>query len=808
MSLLSFYYSSDKNNKQQLELTKSELYAVGYIQIIYHLGIDIVDLKNLYMSNAKESVIHAMQENINRDIDSIFALQEEYPKFINTAFNDELQKMRNLDFNNTQYLEFLDLINHENYRIGDVSSLLFEANREVYFLGTLLTHYMPEYILSLLLSDSFIKEFYYKGSLSQEKKNLYIEQNKLVYLSSKEVAGIIKLLTPNKEVKKLSLIMQSLLKKLEHIEEEKTAVSDWKKDSKEFERYSAYAKEVKSLSIFLNDKYIEILTKSLEEREKLLNDEIVKNNIIIISLFIFISIISFYFYRTKILNVSKEEEIEKINHELDNVVLFSKSDKNGNIIHVSSALLRLSGYTKEELIGKNHRIFKSDENPKELYKDLWKTITKKEVWKGELINKHKDGSTYWTYLTITPELDRDGNIVAYNASRIDITDEKKLEGEKLRTQEALEFKSKFLSNMSHEIRTPLNAIIGLLNVALKTDLDVKQKDLLSKVTLSSDMLLSIINDILDISKIEAGKMKLEKTAFNLIELLETLEKLMSEKVLEKKLSLNLHYHDIKAFHFLGDSLRIAQVLNNLVSNAIKFTQNGTIDIDIRMMQNTNIRFEVKDSGIGLKEQEMEILFEDFMQADMSTSRKYGGTGLGLSICKQLVTLMNGEIWVQSVYGEGSTFVFEIPLESNEDDMQDKEQEDGDLKRLENKVNTIEDKKILIAEDNKMNRLVVSMLLEDSQIELDFAHDGSMAVEKFKTNTYDMIFMDIQMPNMNGYEATKNIRLSDKDIPIIALSANVMQEDMKKAEEAGMNAYLAKPIDITKFYNIIVKYIFQ
>ncbi|MDB2562981.1 ATP-binding protein, partial [Sulfurimonas sp.] len=487
------------------------------------------------------------------------------------------------------------------------------------------------------------------------------------------------------------------------------------------------------------------------------------------------------------------------------VVLFSKSDIHGNITHVSSALLELTGYTKKELLGNNHRIFKDEENKEELFTDLWDTITKKKVWNGELINKKKDGSSYWMQLTITPELDANGHITSYSAYRLDITDKKKLENEKLNTQRALEFKSKFLSNMSHEIRTPLNAIIGLLNVAQKTDLNEKQRSLLSKVTSSSDMLLGIINDILDISKIEAGKMTIEYLPFNIKDLISSVKNLMSVKIVEKNISFSVHYKNLNNFYFLGDSLRISQILNNLLGNAIKFTDFGEISVNIEMLKESIVRFEVKDSGIGLEDKQAEKLFEDFVQADMGTSRKYGGTGLGLSISKQLVKLMNGKIWVESVYGKGSTFIFEIPLIYDES-MQDSEENlELELDLLESNINALEGKKILIAEDNKMNQMVVSMLLEDSQLELDFALDGLKAIEKFQANRYDLILMDIQMPNMNGYDATLEIRKLDANIPIIALSANVMIEDIEQAKNVGMNEYLAKPIEIEKLYKAILEY---
>ena len=805
ISIFSFYFTTRSADIEELNRTKNELNAITYIQVLYHLGIDIIEFKNL-KALGKEEYINILKDDINSDIDSILHVQEEYPIFKSDLFNIKLEAIRDVETEDKKLLDFLALINHENYHIGDVAGLLFESDRNIYFLGTLLTHYMPEYIISLYLSDSYIQELYHKGKLSQERKNLYLEENKLVDLSSKEVDEIIKRLTPTQDVEELSLIMKELLEKLNSASNEKDLIFTWKKENKKFLNYLERFKEIKILSRDLNDKFIEIITESLEKRQVFLENKMSKNNIIMLFLFILISVISFYFYQSRKSNILKEKEIEEINKELDAVVLFSKSDLEGNITHASSALLELNGYKKEELIGKNHRIFKAEGNDETLYEDLWKTISNKKVWKGELKNKRKDGTTYWTLLTASPELSDSGEILSYNAYRLDITNKKKLEDEKLNTQKALEFKSKFLSNMSHEMRTPLNAIIGLLGIAIKTDLNEKQGDLLKKVKSSSDMLLEIINDVLDISKIEAGKMNIEKSSFNLKNLLNTIENLMIVKATEKNISLSIEYDNIENYNFLGDSLRISQVLSNLVSNAIKFSDEGKINITIKMLQNLNVRFEVKDSGIGLKPEQIENLFEDFTQADMSTSRKYGGTGLGLSISKQLVVLMDGKIWVESEFGKGATFTFDIPLEVDINIMVDENEPGIHRDNLENQVNTIEAKRILIAEDNKMNQMVLSMLLEESKLELDFALDGQIALEKYKANTYDLIFMDIQMPNMNGYEATKSIRLLDKEIPIIALSANVLNKDIEEAKDVGMNEYLAKPIENKRLYKILIKYL--
>jgi len=793
-TLFSFYINSNKAYDKQLELTKNELNGVVYIQLIYHMGIDLINLQNFNILKINKKDIKNLQEDIIYDADALFTLQEDYKEFKDDTFNKELKNIIKFKYKDEEFYEFLDSINHENYRIGDVSNLLFEEDREIYFLGSLLTHYMPEYLLSILLTDNIMKELYFTDKISKNKKSIYVEQNKLVYLSSDELTEIIKLLKPTGETKKLTNKMQ----KINLLLQEKSKIKN-----DELKLYLDISEKIIQNSLELNEKYIEILTTLLSNRQISLEDKILKNKIIFFLLLFLITIISFYFYRIKHLDIQKELEIKKINSELDQIVLYSKSDIFGNITHASTALLEKSGYSLKELIGQNHRIFKYDNSDDETYVDMWHTILDKKTWSGELQNRKKDGSLYWIDLTITPELDKYNNIKAYSAYRKDITDIKNLEIEKLKTQEALDFKSKFLSNMSHEIRTPINGIIGLTHVILRSDLDKKQKNIMKQITASSELLLAIINDILDISKIEAGKMEVSEAPFDLKALMQTLESIMLVKATEKNILLTVNYINFYSYGFLGDFQRISQVLNNLLSNAIKFTQKGGVTVDITKLEST-IRFDVKDTGIGIKDEDTEKLFKEFSQADMSTSREYGGTGLGLAISKHLIALMNGKIWVESTYGTGSTFSFEISLEESAI-IEISENKQIEFDALENKVNNIKDIKILVAEDNKMNQMVLTMLLENTQLNLDFASDGSVALEKFIENKYDLILMDIQMPNMNGYESTIEIRKRDKNIPIIALSANIMQEDKDQAVQSGMNDYLSKPIELEELYKALLKY---
>lgn len=483
------------------------------------------------------------------------------------------------------------------------------------------------------------------------------------------------------------------------------------------------------------------------------------------------------------------------------------------ILDINKAAVCTFGYSKKELLNKSFEEIHISKEKFLEFKDIYEKITNNIVSDIEYPFKHKNGKEIWCSLNVV-KIFVENETPTIIWSFVDITEQKKFEKELIEQKniaiEANNIKNQFLANISHELRTPMNAIIGLSDLSLDTKLDENQYNLLSSINSSSKLLLSIIDDILDITKIESGKISLDKQAFNLDNIPKKLKTIFFESSIKKDLDFILLIDPDLPKVIFSDESRILQILTNFLSNAFKFTIKGKIKTEIKLLEKISnhkakIKFSVSDTGIGISENIKNNMFEPFVQADISNTRKYGGSGLGLSISKKIVQTLNSNIELQSRENEGSCFSFIVDF-----DVLDWENELDENKASCEKsdgINTLSGLKILLVEDNEINQEVASMILKKANIEVDIANNGLEAVEIYRKNQgkYDLILMDLQMPILSGYDATIQIRQFDKVVPIIALTAAVMLEDKEKVLEVGMNDHLAKPIDKNALFNTIIKH---
>jgi len=494
---------------------------------------------------------------------------------------------------------------------------------------------------------------------------------------------------------------------------------------------------------------------------------------------------------------------------LDSTVIISRTDTEGIITYVNERFEEISGYTKEELIGKPHSIVRDPSVPSEVFEDLWNEIKRGNIWRGEFANRAKDGRAYYVKSSIIPIHDEKDNIIEYMAIREDVTS---LVESRKKAEEAEAAQAKFLANMSHEIRTPMNGILGFSELLAKTSLDDKQQKYVNVIASSTKLLLNIVNDILDSSKIANEKIVLEKSPIDLLHEFETTFELLESIAKEKSLTYALEIDDRVWPCVLSDSLRLRQIVTNLLSNAIKFTPSGgmvklCVELIEQKADSQKVYFCVEDTGIGIAKEKIATIFEPFSQADSSTTRKFGGTGLGLSISSELLKAFGSKLDVSSQEGEGSKFYFTVDFElcTKEDLPQNKKstkqicKNDEDCDRF--------DLDVLVVEDYDVNRLLIASLFEKyKNIRLNFASNGQEALDVLQNTKFDLIFMDINMPVMNGTEATAIIRNEMKlETPIVALTANVIEGDKEKYLEYGMDDYLSKPIEVEALERILCHY---
>lgn len=494
----------------------------------------------------------------------------------------------------------------------------------------------------------------------------------------------------------------------------------------------------------------------------------------------------------------------------------------GKITDMNNASVNITGVSRENLIGTDFFDYFTDPlKARQVYQEVFAKGYVADypltIRDGKLTDVLFNGSVY---------KDEKGSVIGSVVVARDITEQKRIstalneaivfaelateiaeeaknkaESATLTAENAVKAKQQFLSNMSHEIRTPMNAIIGFTKVLLKTDMNAKQREYLTAIKLSGDALIVLINDILDLAKVDSGKMTFEQVPFKLSVSIAAMLHLFETKIWEKNLLLIKEYDESIPDVLLGDPVRLHQIILNLVSNAVKFTSQGNITVSVRLLEEDDekvtVQFAVSDTGIGIPSTKIDKIFDNFQQASSGTSRLYGGTGLGLAIVKQLVEPQGGKVLVSSEVGKGSVFSFTLCFHKTTEEAEE-------VLVIENTDTDIKNIHVLVVEDIPLNQLLMKTLLDDFGFERDIAGNGKIAIERLQTKSYDIILMDLQMPEMNGFEATDYIRNTlHSNVPIIALTADVTTVDLAKCRAVGMNDYIAKPVDEKLLYSKIV-----
>lgn len=514
--------------------------------------------------------------------------------------------------------------------------------------------------------------------------------------------------------------------------------------------------------------------------------------------------------KIKMAEIALVRSEEKYRGIIENLELgLMEVDEEGYIIKAYPKFCELTGYKSEELVGNlGFDLLLPPESQKFMRAQIRdRREGDSAVYEIQLMRK--DGSLVWVMISAAPFYDENNNHIGSLGIHLDITNRKMMEQELIQAKEVAEnsvrSKELFMANMSHEIRTPMNAIIGITELVSQTELTKKQEEYLNIINSSASSLILIINDILDFSKIESGLLELEKVPIDLLEVARKAASSLMLNAKRKGIELSLKLTDDIEKMVLSDPVRINQVLLNLLSNAVKFTHEGGVTLEIDLIKETKedlfVSFKVSDTGIGISKENQKKVFESFVQAEESTTRNYGGTGLGLPISQQLVKLLGGELEVKSTVGKGSTFSFSLLLTKCDSEVQIEPNKGEELSP------DLQGTKVLIVEDHEINMFMAVTILEQWSCQIDQAGNGMEAIEKVRQNTYDIILMDVRMPEMNGIEATKYIREDLKiKTPIIALTANAIKGDNEDCFDAGMNDYVSKPFKQEDLLACITKHL--
>jgi PAS domain S-box-containing protein len=504
------------------------------------------------------------------------------------------------------------------------------------------------------------------------------------------------------------------------------------------------------------------------------------------------------------------KELADFKYALDASSIVAVTDPRGRITYVNDKFCEISKYSREELLGKDHRIVNSGHHSKEFFREMWGTITAGRSWQGEIKNRAKDGSYYWVLTNIIPFLDRNGKPYQFVAIRQDITDRKGAEEEfkRLRAvaEAASQAKTEFLANMSHEIRTPMNAILGYSELLLDPEMSESDRaNFVARIRSNGAQLMQIIDDILNLSKFEAGRLPIEKHRVPVVDLVYDVVDSLRPMGEAKGLNIQIQFMTAVPREICTDSMRLRQILTNVIGNALKFTDQGGVDVRLSLIEKNLagegpwLGIEVEDTGLGISREEQERLFQPFAQADASITRRFGGTGLGLVLSRRFACALGGDLRLtRSTPGKGSCF--SLSIETGDisgvpllDSTGPSPIRVGPVRESGKRHRELEDVRVLLAEDSPDNAALVRLYLELEGAKVDWVKDGVDAVTFATRNDYALVLMDVQMPRLDGLQATRELIKRGYRKPIVALTAHAMREEVARSLEAGCVAHLTKPM---------------